>query len=149
MGNSLRFCGSPLLFLSFNKPMVSGITMSGHKFLGTSIICGVLMVRKSLLDNVVNAPVEYVGGVLDTTLTGSRSGHAAIFLWAALLSKGDTGLRREVEHCIAVADHLKDRLIEANVDNVAVAPFSTTVVFAKPEVAPQMPVPVSPSLLLP
>jgi histidine decarboxylase len=84
------------------------ITVSGHKFLGCPFPCGVVLTRRSLIDAMAS-PVGYIG-CADTTLTGSRSGHAPLLLWYALRRHGIDGLRRRAEHSRALAEHTLTRL---------------------------------------
>lgn len=36
----------------------------------------------------------------DATIMGSRNGHAPIYMWYTLTSKGYEGIRRDVEKCL-------------------------------------------------
>lgn len=67
------------------------IAVSGHKFIGMPFPCGVVMVRASRR-KLVGDDVAYIG-TPDTTITGSRSGHAALLLWYGLQRHGVSGLR--------------------------------------------------------
>src|SRR5262249_46953745 len=67
------------------------LIVSGHKFLGTPMPCGVVVVKESLCARLTRTGV-YTGSP-DTTITCSRSGHAALLIWYALRSCGIDGLR--------------------------------------------------------
>ncbi|MET7951982.1 histidine decarboxylase [Micromonospora sp. NPDC005324] len=67
------------------------ICVSGHKFLGTPLPCSVVIARRrhtAQLDQLV----AYTGSA-DGTISGSRSGHAAVMLWSAINRHGRDGLR--------------------------------------------------------
>jgi len=86
------------------------ITVSGHKFLGAPFPCGVVVVRARDRDRVARS-VGYTG-TPDSTLTGSRSGHAALLLWYAIRRHGRDGLRSRAEAARALAAHAHARLVE-------------------------------------
>jgi histidine decarboxylase len=86
------------------------VTVSGHKFLGAPFPCGVVVVRARDRDRVARS-VGYTGSP-DATLTGSRSGHAALLLWYAIRRYGYDGLRSRAEAARALAAHVHARLVE-------------------------------------
>ena len=47
------------------------LSISGHKFIGSPLPCGIVVAKKSNVDLIARA-IEYVGA-LDTTITGSRT----------------------------------------------------------------------------
>jgi histidine decarboxylase len=87
---------------------IDSIAISGHKFIGTPFPCGVVLARKGHVERIARS-IDYIGS-LDTTLSGSRSGIAAVFLWYALRTVGRAGFRERTGHCLEVADHAIDRL---------------------------------------
>jgi histidine decarboxylase len=84
------------------------IAVSGHKFLGTPFPCGVLVTRRSRRDGI-GRPVDYVA-TLDSTVGGSRSGHAPLLLWHAVRRLGRDGLRQRAEAARAMARYAVGRL---------------------------------------
>jgi histidine decarboxylase len=74
--------------------------------------------------------VEYISS-RDATITGSRNGHAAIFLWYTLNKKGCSGFEKDVEKCLRNANYLNDRLKDAGISSM-LNEFSNTVVFERP-----------------
>jgi histidine decarboxylase len=105
------------------------VSISGHKLLGSPLPCGVALARKSNVDRIARS-IEYIGA-LDTTIAGSRSAIAPLFLWYRLRTLGREGCRAIVERSIGLADYaiaaLKKRGIEAwRHEN------SVTVVFPRP-----------------
>ena len=89
---------------------VDSIAISGHKMIGCSLPCGVVLARKSHVDRIARS-VEYIG-TLDTTLLGSRSAITPLFLWYAFRTVGTDGFRRHVDHCFETADYAIQRLRE-------------------------------------
>jgi histidine decarboxylase len=63
----------------FSLPHVHSIAMSGHKWLGAPVPCGVFMTRRKYQLEPPADP-EYLGAE-DTTFAGSRSALAAAILW--------------------------------------------------------------------
>ena len=86
------------------------VSISGHKFIGSPIPCGVVVVRKSHRD-VVRRSSLYVGSP-DVTISGSRSGHAPLILWYAINKWGKEGLKRRVQKGLHLAEYLCERLQE-------------------------------------
>ena len=54
----------------FTKP-IDSIAISGHKFIGSPIPCGVSLTKKEYVDKITH-PVDYIE-TLDTTISGSRN----------------------------------------------------------------------------
>lgn len=67
----------------------------------------------------------------DATITGSRCGHAPIFLWYALKKRGLTGLENEVNKCIFKARYLLSQLRGAGI-GAMLNEYSNIVVFERP-----------------
>ncbi|XP_019104332.2 serine decarboxylase [Beta vulgaris subsp. vulgaris] len=115
--------------VTFKKP-IGSVSVSGHKFLGCPMPCGVQIVRKKHI-NALSRNIEYIASK-DATITGSRNGHTPIFLWYALNRKGYHGLQKDVQMCMRNADYLKGRLKEFGV-SVMLNKLSNTVVFERPQ----------------
>ncbi|SKA42860.1 L-histidine carboxy-lyase (histamine-forming) [Chitinophaga eiseniae] len=105
------------------------IAISGHKFIGSPIPCGVVVAKKSYRDRIARS-VAYIGS-MDTTITGSRNGHSPLFLWYALKSLGLAGLEKRARHSLSVAAYAVDRFRENGI-NAWRNPDSITVVFPEP-----------------
>ena len=84
------------------------VAVSGHKFLGSPFPCGVVIV-KACHRNRVARDVTYLASP-DATITGSRSGHAALVMWYAIQRWGIAGLRERAERARSVAAYAKKRL---------------------------------------
>ncbi|XP_058755232.1 serine decarboxylase 1-like [Vicia villosa] len=116
------------LRISFKKP-IGSITISGHKFLGCPSPCGVLITRLKYI-NSFSRDVDIIAS-RDATITGSRCGHAPIFLWYALKKRGFIGLENEVHDCIFKARYLLNQLRDAGI-SVMLNEYSNIVVFERP-----------------
>lgn len=105
------------------------IACSGHKFIGSPIPCGVVIVKKNYKDRV-GRPVSYIGS-FDSTIAGSRNGHSPVFLWYTIKKLGREGLLKRATECLWLAEYTQQKLqaggIPAWRNEKAV-----TVVFPKP-----------------
>lgn len=105
------------------------IAISGHKFIGSPIPCGVVVAKKSNRDRIARS-VSYIGS-MDTTITGSRNGHSPLFLWYALKSLGIDGLKERAGRSLTVAAYATERLNENGIPAWR-NPDTITVVFPDP-----------------
>lgn len=105
------------------------VAISGHKFIGSPIPCGVVIVKKNYKDRIGQA-IPYIG-TLDTTITGSRNGHSPVFLWYAIKKFGTEGLRKRAEICMEVAEYTEKKMNEMGIKAWR-NPHAITVVFPKP-----------------
>ena len=127
-------CGMTLPFLE-GAPVfdfragIDSISISGHKFIGSPVPCGIVLAKKKHVDRIARS-IEYVG-TLDTTLSGSRNGVAPLFLWYAIHTRGKEGFQHEAEGCVVQAQYALRRLRETGLEAWS-NPFSLTVVFSRP-----------------
>ncbi|MBD2255235.1 histidine decarboxylase [Nostoc parmelioides FACHB-3921] len=63
----------------FRLPFVHSITMSGHKWIGAPLPCGIYMTKTKYQLRPPDDP-EYIGSQ-DTTFAGSRNGFSAMLFW--------------------------------------------------------------------
>lgn len=82
---------------------VDSIAISGHKFIGSPIPCGVAIVKKSYKERIGQS-IPYIGTV-DTTITGSRNGHSPLFLWYAIKKHGKEGLKQRALASLDLAEY--------------------------------------------
>ena len=108
---------------------IDSISTSGHKMIGTPMPCGVLIARKQHADRVASA-IAYLRSN-DTTLMGSRNGHAVVAVWARLLGHGRAGYTIDARRCVASAERLAACLRGAHVP-VLLNQHGMTVVFPEP-----------------
>lgn len=105
------------------------IAISGHKFIGSPIPCGIALARRRHVERIGHS-VAYIGSI-DTTISGSRNGFTPLLLWYAIRALGEEGLRQRAEESLAVAAYAEERL-----QSIGVAawrnPQALTVVFPQP-----------------
>ncbi|OQR93802.1 hypothetical protein ACHHYP_02260 [Achlya hypogyna] len=109
------------------------ISISGHKFLGSPIPCGVVLAKKHLVEKI-KRDVAYIGAP-DTTITGSRNAFTPLLLWYRLESLGHDGLEKRVRLALDNAAYAETKLRALGVAAWRNA-NSITVVF--PEVAHEL-----------
>ncbi|MFJ5220512.1 pyridoxal-dependent decarboxylase [Streptomyces sp. NPDC088354] len=107
------------------------LNISGHKILGLPAPAGIFLVRAELVTPAVGG--EYLA-TTDDTLACSRSGLAALLLWARLQELGRARVAAMIRRCQDVAAYAVDRLAEAGV-NPSRFPGSLTVCFDQPPAA--------------
>lgn len=105
------------------------IAISGHKFWGSPMPCGAIIVKKTNRDRIARS-VEYIGSV-DTTITGSRNGLGPLFLWYTIKKFGIEGLKKRAAHSLSVAAYALEQLKSIGIDAWR-NENAITVVFAVP-----------------
>ncbi len=108
---------------------IDSIAVSGHKFIGSPMPCGVALAHRRHVDRVARS-VEYVG-CMDTTIAGSRNALSPLILWCAIQRRGEEGLRERVVRAIAASDYAIERFASHGVEAWR-HPNSVTVVFPRP-----------------
>ncbi len=106
------------------------VAISGHKFIGSPIPCGVVIVKKNYKDRI-GLSIPYIG-TLDTTITGSRNGHSPLFLWYALKKLGTEGLKKRAIDAMEVAAYTEKKLNELGLKAWRNA-NAITVIFPQPK----------------
>jgi histidine decarboxylase len=86
---------------------IHSAAISGHKFFGTPLPCGVVLMRESTRRQ--GRHIAYTA-TLDTTVTGSRSGQAAALLWYAIAAYGLDGHRARVTAARELAAYTTQQL---------------------------------------
>ena len=112
-----------------NGSNYDSLSASGHKMPGSPIPCGVIVTRRKHMERFAKR-IDYLNSV-DSTLGGSRSGLAAIFLYEALVARPISYWRDAVTQCVANAKRLTSSLCQAGVA-ATLNPYSNTVVFPRP-----------------
>lgn len=115
-------------YFDFNAGADS-IAISGHKFIGSPIPCGVVIVKKNLKERIARS-IPYIG-TLDTTITGSRNAITPVFLWYAMKKMGLEGMRERAQACLDLAAYTVS-LMKANGFDAWRNEDAITVVFPKP-----------------
>jgi histidine decarboxylase len=111
---------------------IDSISTSGHKMIGTVMPCGVLIARKEHVSRIASA-VAYLRSN-DTTLMGSRNGHAVLAIWSRLFGHGHEGYAADVAACLPRALELAESLRALGAP-VLLNEHSLTVVFPQPSEA--------------
>ena len=101
-------CGMTLPFIKdanvFDfRAGIDSLSISGHKFIGSPIPCGIVLASKAAVDRIARS-IEYVG-TLDTTITGSRNGITPLILWHAIRTHGRKGFAKWVAGCLERAEY--------------------------------------------
>lgn len=105
------------------------IAISGHKFIGSPITCGIVLVKKNYKDRIGRS-IPYIGS-LDTTITGSRNGITPLFLWYAIKKLGKQGLYNRAIECLELAQYAESELNKLGIKAWR-NPNALTVVFPRP-----------------
>lgn len=124
-GSMLPFIADPNVpEISFAKGADS-IAISGHKFPGVTMPCGIFLTRKEYVTPGIERMAQ--------RLLASPSGLPTVFLWYAVMTMGEDGFRRETLACIDTALYAYTRLQEAGLPS-GVNDFATTVCFPRPSI---------------
>jgi histidine decarboxylase len=121
MGFVIPFIQEDLFF----KRHIHSISISGHKFLGIKIPCGIFMMEKRFLKLVQNN-IEYIGSS-DCTISGSRNGHTPLFYKYIIDKKGISGFKEDISTCIELSEYVLEHLPSAWRNQ-----NSITIIFPKP-----------------
>lgn len=105
------------------------ISISGHKFIGSPLPCGIALALKSNVQRIGRS-IEYIGA-MDTTIPGSRSAFAPMILWYALMRQGEEGMKALTKQCLDMAAYTVDAMNKAGIPAWR-NPHSVTVVFPRP-----------------
>jgi histidine decarboxylase len=108
---------------------IDSISTSGHKMIGTPMPCGVLIAKRHHVERIASV-VAYLRSN-DTTLMGSRNGHAVLAIWSRLMGHGHDGYKRDAIICTERAKGLTKELRRISVPAYC-NPHSLTVVFPQP-----------------
>jgi len=107
------------------------IAISGHKFIGSPMPCGVVIARRSYRDRIARS-IAYIGSI-DTTITGSRNGHSPLFLWYAINQAGADGFKARAVKSLATAAYAESLLQE---NGIKAWRNTNTITVVFPEPAP-------------
>lgn len=84
------------------------VSISGHKFIGSPIPCGLVLARKNHVNRIARS-VAYIGN-LDTTITGSRNGLTPLILWYAMKQWGHEGFASRVKNALELTAYTVEEL---------------------------------------
>ncbi|SHM58009.1 Pyridoxal-dependent decarboxylase conserved domain-containing protein [Chryseobacterium polytrichastri] len=112
------------------KNGVDSITCSGHKFIGSPIPCGIVVVKKRNKGNLAHQYISYIGS-LDTTINGSRNGFTPVILWYIIKQQGRKGLHKNALESLELAEYTQNIFQELGIASYR-NKNAITVVFPKP-----------------
>lgn len=124
--------GAPANIQPSFRMSIDTLSTSGHKMIGTPMPCGVLIARRPHVDRIA-AAVSYLRSN-DTTLMGSRNGHAVLAVWDRVMRHAAAGFTRDVAGCLGRTARFTAALRKLDVP-VLRNPFSLTVLFPTPSEA--------------
>ncbi len=121
---------------------VNTLAVSAHKYPGLSQPCGILLARRPFFEKAFEKSersIDYVGDILDVTITGSRSGLNVLMFYNALctlgLDKNTDKLKKMVEENIDHAKYLYQALVKIFGEQAVSYPYHFNVIFPKPSMA--------------
>jgi histidine decarboxylase len=109
---------------------IRSIVVSGHKFIGSPVPCGMFLMRDS--DRPYLGRAAGYTGSPDHTWANSRSGLAALALWYTLRRHGADGLRARAQAARDLAAHTHRRLVDIGWPAWRHNPDGFTVILATP-----------------
>ncbi len=101
-GNTIPFYSEGGLPFDF-RAGINSISISGHKFIGSPIPCGVVLARVVDVKNI-ESEISYVR-THDNTLSGSRNGITPMFLWYSIKTISKSDFTDRVHHSLDMADY--------------------------------------------
>ena len=120
---------------------VNTLAVSAHKYPGLSQPCGIVLARKQFFEKAFEKSersIDYVGNILDVTITGSRSGLNVLMFYHALcaigLDKNTDKLKKMVEENLANAKYLYEQLVKIFGSQRVFYPHHFNVIFPKPSI---------------
>ncbi len=126
----------------FEELGVNTLAFSAHKYLGLSQPCGIILARRSFFEKAfekAERSVEYVGNIIDSTVTGSRSGLNVLMFYNALcileMDKNAKKLQGMVIENIENAKYLYEQLAKILGPEHVQYPYNFNVIFSKPSLA--------------
>lgn len=121
---------------------VNTLAVSAHKYPGLSQPCGILLAKRDFFEKAFEKSersIDYVGNILDVTITGSRSGLNVLMFYNALktleLDKDAAFLKKLVQENLQMADYLYKELIKLYGAEKVSYPYHFNVTFPKPSMS--------------
>lgn len=106
MGNIIPYLTDNHI-VDFTLP-IDSVAISGHKFLGSPIPCGITICKKHTIKELKKR-IEYISSD-DGTITGSRNGISVLVLWKTIKLKEQLGLSVWAHSCIKRRDYAMKKL---------------------------------------
>jgi len=126
----------------FNALGVNTLAVSAHKYPGLSQPCGIVLAEKNFFLKAFEKSeraIDYVGNIIDVTITGSRSGLNVLMFYNALrtlgLDKGVEKLTKMVHGNMENARYLYQKLVAMYGAENVLYPYHFNVIFPRPSQA--------------
>lgn len=126
----------------FEELGVNTLAVSAHKYPGLSQPCGIILARRPFMEKAFEKSernIDYVGNILDVTITGSRSGLNVLMFYHALITLGlhrnNEKLKEMVAHNLATARFLYEELVKIYGPTKVFYPYHFNVMFPRPSLA--------------
>lgn len=123
----------------FDALGVNTLAVSAHKYPGLSQPCGIILAKRTFFEKAFEKSersIDYVGNILDVTISGSRSGLNVLMFYNALLTlemhKGTEKLKEMVNENMENAKYLYDELVKIFGKDRVLYPYHFNVIFPKP-----------------
>ena len=119
------------------------LAVSAHKYPGLSQPCGIILAKRAFFEKAFEKSersIDYVGNILDVTITGSRSGLNVLMFYNALCTLGlqngsTTTLQEMVAENIENGKYLRDQLVKIFGPEKVKYPYHFNVMFPRPSTA--------------
>jgi glutamate/tyrosine decarboxylase-like PLP-dependent enzyme len=122
-GFALPFLDPPVGGWGFDTARVMSITIDPHKLALAPAPAGMFLCRKDL-QKYVSQRVHYLDDDVDDTISGSRSGAAAIAVWALFKSMGKSGFREMMASLMDGKACLIEQLTETGLFEIIDSPIN-------------------------
>lgn len=123
----------------FDELGANTLAVSAHKYPGLSQPCGIVLAKKDFFEKAFEKSersIDYVGNILDVTITGSRSGLNVLMFYNALytlkMHKGTERLTQMVEENLETARFLYQELVKIYGRENVFYPYHFNVIFPRP-----------------
>jgi histidine decarboxylase len=123
----------------FDDIGVNTLAVSAHKYPGLSQPCGIILARRAFFEKAFEKSersIDYVGNILDVTITGSRSGLNVLMFYNALytfeMHKGTKKLEKMVSDNLSMARYLYNELVKIYGKDKVYYPYHFNVMFPRP-----------------
>jgi len=111
---------------------IDSISISGHKFYGLPNPASLLLINRCR-QSMFGDRLCMTSNIHDTTIVGSRDGHAPLIWWYIINRVGEDGFRKEVEQAFRIKDILVDALTDMGVAIFPNESYSLLLPIAQPK----------------
>jgi len=87
---------------------IDSISISGHKIIGSPVPCGIVLIHNKYIKHSAHH-IDYINN-FDCTITGSRSGFAALIFWYAIFKNKHAGFKKFINECLKRAKQFTEIL---------------------------------------